>query len=96
MPIRTVSKDVTVCEVFRLINDRCQSEKDKEIRELCVLGVIIGKLISQTKEKVELIELVEQYGTNIDAIKLFNERLNPEYKHEWKRRKEIKAKWGMK
>lgn len=97
MSIRTASPCITVCETFRLINDLCQSDSDKDnkIRELCVLGIVIGKLISETKDKKELIALVQKYGINKNYNEIIIKRLYPEYRHNWRYRKEICGKWGM-
>jgi len=91
MSIRTVSPNINTCETFRIINDLCQSdsEKDKTIRELCVLGVILGKILSKELVKHDKDCLFTQWNKNVRYAERFGNRLSDEYKHEWKNSREI-------
>jgi len=97
MSMRRSSKYSTTCEVYRLINDLCQSdsEKDNEIRDLCVLGMIVGKILSLevSKERVNAIAQARSEIKNFIQVK--NKRMQKEYKHNWKNRDKIKEEWGI-
>jgi len=97
MSMRTCSKYVTVCEVFRLINDMCQdnSGKDSRIRELCVLGQMIGKRLSLCVSKEKTVEIAEKGPFNLQYEEVIRKRTRLGFKDEWHRREEIKEEYGM-
>ena len=96
--MRHVSPHITSCETLRMINDLCQSDSDKDqnIRDLCVLGIIVGKIVSLEVSKKRLMELVDERKEVPNRIEVSIMRCSSEYKHNWKNRDEIKSVWGIK
>ena len=97
MSMRKASPHMTTCEAYRMINDLCQSdsEKDQQIRDLCVLGIIVGKILSMEVSKEKLMELVKNRTRVNSPMKIMSKRLDNKYKHNWKNRHEIKEIWGI-
>lgn len=98
MSMRKASPHMTSCEALRMINDLCQSdsEKDRQIRDLCVLGVITGKIVSLRVDKKDLEDIVASRTHVPNYMELVSMRMRPEYKHNWGNRRDIMDYWGIK
>jgi len=91
------SPKLTTCEIYRQINDLCQSDSeiDQKIRDLCVAGIMIGKEVTKkiTPEKLE--ELIDEGAENKKQMVLLFKRVDKEYKHSWEDRVRIKTELGI-
>ena len=91
------SPKLTTCEIYRQINDFCQSdsEVDKKIRDLCVAGIMVGKEVSKKITPEKLKELIDEGAENKHQMTLFFSRIDKEYKHSWEDRVKIKTELGI-
>jgi hypothetical protein len=91
------SPKLTTCEIYRQINDLCQTDSvtDQKIRDLCVAGIMVGKEVTKkiTPEKLE--ELIDEGAENKHQMTLFFSRIDKEYKHSWEDRVKIKTYLGI-
>ena len=80
-----------------MINDICQddTEKDAEIRELCVLGQMIGKRLSLCVSKEKTVEIAERGPFNLQYEEVIRKRTRLGFKDDCHRKEEIKKKYGM-
>jgi hypothetical protein len=97
MSMRTISTHITICEVCRLINDLCQSdsEKDAQIRELCVVGLIVGKRVSLKVPKEDLLKIADLGPYHKTYDESLKKRVALGFKHDWSKVDEIKKKYGI-